>query len=99
MGGTSMRKSPAPSKAKAPVKKEPAWKSKNNSTTSSSAAPGKKMSWREKQEAKKKAEAASSSSSYSGGGSGSLGARKDKIVNKLKNAQEWQLKAIEKILQ
>jgi len=60
------------------------------------------MTWKEKQEAKKAAEAnksssTSSSSSYSGGGS--LGARKDKIVNKLKNAQEWQLKAIEKLLQ
>merc|ERR1712130_417587 len=62
-------------------------------------APVKKAepAWKKKPAAKKAAEANKSSSPSSG--SGSLGARKDKIVNKLKNAQEWQLKAIEKILQ
>jgi len=89
-GGVTKKKSPAPGQSS-----QPSWKSKQVGQASSGP---KKMTWKEKQEAKKR-EAEGGAKAGGGGGHGSLGHRKDKIVGKLKNAQEWQLKAIEKILQ
>jgi len=66
-------------------------KPKPKPSPATSSAP--KMTWKEKQEAKKR-----EAEGGGGGSHGSLGHRKDKIVTKLKNAQEWQLKAIEAIL-
>jgi len=76
------------------VKPKPKPKPSTSSSISSSSSSGpKKMTWKEKQEAKKR-----EAEGGGGGSHGSLGHRKDKIVTKLKNAQEWQLKAIEAIL-
>eukprot|EP01084_Bolivina_argentea_P118880 210871_1 len=83
----------------APKKRKNAAPKKNTNSNGN-----KQLSWSERQKLKKQQEAEAQPKKKTYGGqssnssSGTSGSRKDKIISKIKTAEEWQLKAIAKIL-